>query len=407
MDDIKLLTLEDMESMESSLEDLAISITNTSHDSEQSNNSFSTTNSSSSSASSAAVTKRISPLRGNLSHAELISQTKTVRNGLTSLRDDHYTILAGIRDEYENQRNDNRNNLTSNEAQNAGSVSSSSVNPTSNNSEHETLDNSLEARVQNVTASLEKLEVGIEESSVLLALSEHFTRMETDREGLRLEMGRVTEENEWLREELSETQKRMIEAEAELAELKEEKAQWKFMEELKNMNELNIRPVTPSKIPVGKYRVEMEADINRAMLNGTNGFGGSDSNRTSRSTSPTPVSRIPVGSWRDKTTAYKKLMEKQKEKEFSNSSDRNKRQYFKFNKFKGQNGTTCNNNNVEIYSSYKRNSGSGQHHKKLSNGGNSIHHPLTTSNGVVGHVGLMSNSSHGRVGGHGSKIPSR
>ena len=216
MDDIKLLTLEDMESMEGSLEDLAISITNTSHDSDQSSNSFSTTNSSSSSASSAAVTKRISPLRGNLSHAELISQTKTVRNGLTSLRDDHYNILAGIRDEYENQRNDNRNNLASNEAENAESVLSSSVNPTSNNLGHETLDNSLEARVQNVTSSLEKLEIGIEESSVLLALSEHFTRMETDREGLRLEMGRVTEENEWLREELSETQKRMIEAEAEL-----------------------------------------------------------------------------------------------------------------------------------------------------------------------------------------------
>ena len=40
--------------------------------------------------------------------------------------------------------------------------------------------------------------------------------METDREGLRLEVGRVNEENEWLREELSDTQKRLIEAEAEL-----------------------------------------------------------------------------------------------------------------------------------------------------------------------------------------------
>ena len=176
------------------------------------------------------------------------------------------------------------------------------------------------------------------------------------------------------------------------------------MEELKNMNELNIRPVTPSKIPVGKYRVEMETDINRAMLNGSNGIGGSDSNRTSRSTSPTPVSRIPVGHWRNKTTAYKNLMERQEKKELSNSSERNKRQYFKF---KGQNGTTCNNNNVSIYNSYKRNGGSGQHHQKLSNGGNAIHHPLSTSNGVVGHVGLMSTSSHGRVGGHGSKIPSR
>ena len=199
-----------MEFMESSLEDLATSITNISHDSEQSSNSFSTTNSTSScSASSEVVSKRISPLRGNLSHEELISQTKTVRNGLSSLRDDHYNILAGIRDEYENQRNDNRNRPNDDTC---------SVPDSSNISSNlqQDVDNSLEARVANVTSSLEKLEIGIEESSVLLALSEHFTRMETDREGLRLEMGRVSEENEWLREELSDTQKRLIEAEAEL-----------------------------------------------------------------------------------------------------------------------------------------------------------------------------------------------
>ena len=178
------------------------------------------------------------------------------------------------------------------------------------------------------------------------------------------------------------------------AEIREEKAQWTFMEELKNMNELNIRPVTPSKIPVGKYRVDFEKDINRALLGGTNENGGTDSNRTSRSTSPTTVSRIPVGHWRNKTSAYKKLMERQEKKELSNSSDRNNRQYFKFN---GQNGINSNNNNVSNYN-YKK--------KSLQNGGHA-HRPLTTSNGVVGHVGLMSNSSHARAGGHGSKIPSR
>ena len=208
MDDIKILTLEDMEDMESSLEDLGSSITNTSHDSEQSSNSFSTINSSSSSSSAAVVSKRISPLRGNLSHDELINQTKTVRNGLSSLRDDHYNILAGIQDEYQNQQNDKRNSI---ETQNI-----SNADPSVSTHPQQEGDNSLEERVANVTASLEKLEVGIEESSVLLALSEHFTRMETDREGLRLEMGRVGEENEWLREELSDTQKRLIEAEAEL-----------------------------------------------------------------------------------------------------------------------------------------------------------------------------------------------
>ena len=220
MDDIEILTLEDMESMESSLEDLVTSFKNTSHDSEPSSNSFSTTSAAeSASASAAVVNKRISPLRGNLSHDELISQTKTVKNGLSALRDDHYNILTGIRDEYENQRNDNRNNLGSNDTQsssNTGSVAGSSDDSAANNIQTEDVDNNLEARVANVTASLEKLEVGIEESSVMLALSEHFTRMETDRQGLRLEMGRVVEENEWLREELSDTQKRLIEAEAEL-----------------------------------------------------------------------------------------------------------------------------------------------------------------------------------------------
>lgn len=399
MDDIELLTFEDMESMENSLEDLATSITNTSQhnsDSHSSNSSSTPTNYSSSSSTSASVaTKRISPLRGNMPHDELISQTRTVRNGLSALRDDHYNILAGIRDEYENQRNDNQNNRTSNESNNvtnndADTDSSSGL----ESNLQENVDDSLEARVANVTASLEKLEVGIEESSVMLALSEHFTRMETDREGLRLEVGRVNEENEWLREELSDTQKRLIEAEAELAEIREEKAQWTFMEELKNMNELNIRPVTPSKIPVGKYRVDFEKDINRALLGGTDENGGTDSNRTSRSTSPTTVSRIPVGHWRNKTSAYKKLMERQEKKELSNSSDRNSRQYFKFN---GRNGMNSNNNNVSNYN-YKK--------KSLQNGGH-VHRPLTTSNGVVGHVGLMSNSSHARAGGHGSKIPSR
>ena len=221
MDDIELLTFEDMESMENSLEDLATSITNTSQhnsDSHSSNSSSTPTNYSSSSSTSASVaTKRISPLRGNMPHDELISQTRTVRNGLSALRDDHYNILAGIRDEYENQRNDNQNNRTSNESNNvtnndADTNSSSGL----ESNLQENVDDSLEARVANVTASLEKLEVGIEESSVMLALSEHFTRMETDREGLRLEVGRVNEENEWLREELSDTQKRLIEAEAEL-----------------------------------------------------------------------------------------------------------------------------------------------------------------------------------------------
>ena len=57
------------------------------------------------------------------------------------------------------------------------------------------------------------------------------------------------------------------------------------MEETKKSEkEANMRPVTPSKIPVGSFRVEEEKAINRA-LNGQN-----DSNRA---VSPPPPSRIP------------------------------------------------------------------------------------------------------------------
>ena len=164
------------------------------------------------------------------------------------------------------------------------------------------------------------------------------------------------------------------------------------------MNEVNIRPVTPSKIPVGKFRVEMEKDINRAMFN-----GGSDSNLTSRSNSPPPVSRIPLGNWRSKATAYQKLMERQEKKELSDSSERNKRQYFKLNG-QNKNGMSSKSHNVSNYA-YKKSSGDYKYLKSQNGGG--MHHPMATSNGGIGHVGLMSTSSHTRSGGHGSKVPSR
>lgn len=131
---------------------------------------------------------------------EIINQTKIVKNGLGTLRDEHYTVLAKIRDEYENEKNYAKEPALV-PSKNGKVVSSSSV---------------LEDRISNVTKSLEKLEVGIAESNVLLSLHDHFERLEADRSTLRLEMGRVQDENEWLREELSDTQRQLHEALADL-----------------------------------------------------------------------------------------------------------------------------------------------------------------------------------------------
>ena len=67
--------------------------------------------------------QRISPLRGGMSREEIVNQTKIVKNGLGSLRDDHYSILASIRDDYENHKNQICNNNTEVDILHAGVVS--------------------------------------------------------------------------------------------------------------------------------------------------------------------------------------------------------------------------------------------------------------------------------------------
>merc|ERR1719376_945067 len=61
--------------------------------------------------------------------------------------------------------------------------------------------------------------------------------------------------------------------------------------------EADLRPVTPSKIPVGAFRVEEEKAINRALNSSgiplpTSSSSHNDSNRQ-KTLPPAPVSRIP------------------------------------------------------------------------------------------------------------------
>ena len=267
--------------------------------------------------------RRVSPLRGNLSHDEIVSQTRVVKNGLSALRDDHYNVLARIREECEDKRNANNRQTPPSSEEEDGVCNS----PLRRNGKSPSADSLLEERIDNVTRSLERLEVGIEESAVILGLSGHFQRLEADRATLRLEMGRVQDENDWLREELGETQKMLQEAAAELEGLREEKRRWEFEEELKAAaSETNLRPITPSKIPVGGFRLQEEKAINRA-LNG----GGSGESK-SRAVSPGP-SRIPMGNWRSKLSVYKKVMDKREEEaeDSSKKQSRLPRKYFNLN----------------------------------------------------------------------------
>jgi len=218
--------------------------------------------------------------------SDLLSKTKDCKSGLESLRDEHFSILGDLK---------NEKNI-------------------SNNVERKNSDDLVNERIKAVTASLSKVDIGVEESGVILSLSSHFNRLEAEKTLTKLEMGRIKDENDWLREELEDTEKRLEDAILRVTELEEEKKHWVFMEEVKKLETAaDLKPVTPSKIPVGSFRVEEEKAINRALNGSGNGFMDSNRRSSERAVSPSPappvVSRIPMLS--NKLGAnYKKVQEK-------------------------------------------------------------------------------------------------
>ena len=95
---------------------------------------------------------------------------------------------------------------------------------------------SLKQRTNAVTESLQQLELGLAEGGLMLALAHQFDTLEAERSVTRLEMRRVKDENDWLREELEDTERRLQEALAKLAELEVQEEQRCFESQVQHMN---------------------------------------------------------------------------------------------------------------------------------------------------------------------------
>ena len=124
------------------------------------------------------------------------------RAGLKSLRDDHVNILDTLTSKHAN----NNNNTAS--------------------------DNNVKERINAVSDSLQLLEVGIAEGGIMVSLAQHFDTLEAERCITKLEMKRVKDENDWLRDELEDTERRLHDALSRLTELEDEKTQWEFTNEV-------------------------------------------------------------------------------------------------------------------------------------------------------------------------------
>ncbi|ESO00036.1 hypothetical protein HELRODRAFT_113439 [Helobdella robusta] len=85
------------------------------------------------------------------------------------------------------------------------------------------------------------LEMGVEESHIMVALANHLQYIESEKQKLRAQVRRLCQENAWLREELSTTQEKLQKSEQREAALEVEKKQLEFMSEMKKYDADNVQ----------------------------------------------------------------------------------------------------------------------------------------------------------------------
>ncbi|KYO22252.1 hypothetical protein Y1Q_0002869 [Alligator mississippiensis] len=147
-----------------------------------------------------------------LSQEEIISNTKLVIQGLEALKNEHNSILHSLLETIKCLKKDEEANLV-----------------------HE--------KSNLLRKSVEMIELGLGEAQVMMALSNHLNAVESEKQKLRAQVRRLCQENQWLRDELANTQQKLQRSEQTVAQLEEEKKHLEFMNQLKKYDE----DVSPSE----------------------------------------------------------------------------------------------------------------------------------------------------------------
>ncbi|XP_072356463.1 kinesin light chain 1-like isoform X3 [Scyliorhinus torazame] len=142
------------------------------------------------------------PRDEKLSQEDIISNTKVVMQGLEALKNEHNSILHSLLETISCLKKDEEANLV-----------------------HE--------KSNLIRKSVEMIELGLGEAQVMMALSVHLNTVESEKQKLRAQVRRLCQENQWLRDELANTQQKLQRSEQTVAQLEEEKKHLEFMNQLK------------------------------------------------------------------------------------------------------------------------------------------------------------------------------
>lgn len=127
---------------------------------------------------------------------EIISNTKTVLQGLEALRVEHASLISGIGD---SNKNDEKTYI--------------------------------------IRKNIDHIDLGLSEAQVMMALSCHLQNIEAEKQKLKTQVRRLHQENAWLRDELANTQQKFQASEQLVAQLEEEKKHLEFMTSVKKYDE--------------------------------------------------------------------------------------------------------------------------------------------------------------------------
>lgn len=130
-----------------------------------------------------------------MTHDEIVSNTKIVLQGLEALRVEHASLVASAGDS-------------------AGSTA-----------------DELERTVM-LRKNMDSIDLGLGEAQMMLSLVQHMQHVEAEKQKLKTQVRRLYQENAWLRDELANTQQKLQTSEQAVAQLEEEKKHLEFMSQM-------------------------------------------------------------------------------------------------------------------------------------------------------------------------------
>ncbi|XP_029922758.1 kinesin light chain 3 [Myripristis murdjan] len=141
-----------------------------------------------------------------LSGEEILCNTQQVIAGLEALRGENCSLLESLQEAMESRP-----------ASESGSVE--------------------QEKSGIIRQSLERIELGLGEAQVMMALSAHLGSLEAEKQKLRAQVRRLCQENQWLRDELAGAQQRLQDKEQELVTLEEHNRHLMFMSSIRKYDQ--------------------------------------------------------------------------------------------------------------------------------------------------------------------------